>query len=116
MLRLAPWVGDVACVTPCCWCCRLGPSAGGLPVVIGGTGVPPGSSDSPILDLASFPSMAAVRLPELLSYPATPFAAQDLRTVLRHEHSIEVSPPKTLTVFKTVIYFFGPTAVVNVFA
>jgi hypothetical protein len=34
--------------------------------------------------------MAAVRLPALLNYPATPFAAQELRTFLRHEHHIEV--------------------------
>lgn len=72
--------------------CRLGAKSSELPVVVGGTGVAPGAPDSPFLDLASFPSMAAVRLPELPSYPATPFAAQDLRTALRHEHSIEVSP------------------------
>jgi hypothetical protein len=34
--------------------------------------------------------MAAVRLPALQKYPATPSAAQDLRGALRHEHHIEV--------------------------
>lgn len=60
-------------------------------VVGGSSGTLSSSQASPILDVSSFPSMAAVRLPELPCYPTTRFAAQDLRTLLRHEHRIEVS-------------------------
>lgn len=70
--------------------CRLAGTNSDLPEVVGGAGVPASAAGSPVLDLSSFRSMAAVRLPELPNYPATPFAAQDLRTVLRHDHRIEV--------------------------
>eukprot|EP00892_Ulva_mutabilis_P005117 jgi/Ulvmu1/2978/UM015_0018.1 len=41
------------------------------------------------VDCTSFPSMAAVRLPEMPGVAATAKAAQELRSRLRHEHAVE---------------------------
>lgn len=70
--------------------CRL---SGAQPLVVGGSscGLAVDASGRYTLpDLATFPSMAAVRLPVLPGYAASPTAAQLLRTRLRHEHRIEV--------------------------